>query len=158
MMRPVSRKPCPRLLSEPRQRRQAIAVGFSPRKYSAPEPAASAAKERALSPLTRLMHLMLAGFSALLVLLFASCSKDRSERFPPYDNTAEVQAYYDSRPEFFKTADPSTIPADLKWENGIDEPEIGSLNAKKGGTLHWFSVEFPSCIRHVGPTGNNAFR
>ena len=94
----------------------------------------------------------------LLCLLLCGCSKDRSERFPPYDNSDEVQAYYDSRPEFFKKADPSTIPADLKWENGMDEPELGSPQAKKGGTLRWFSVEFPSCIRHVGPNGNSSFR
>lgn len=96
---------------------------------------------------------------ALLLALFViSCSKDISERFPPYDNSAEVKAYYDSRPDFFKKADPSAIPADLKWENGMDEPEIGSTQAKKGGTLRWFAVEFPPCIRQFGPTANNSFR
>jgi microcin C transport system substrate-binding protein len=94
----------------------------------------------------------------LLCVLLAGCTKDLSERFPPYDNSAEVQAYYDSRPDFFKKADPSTIPGDLKWENGMDEPEIGSPNAKKGGTLRWFIVEFPSCLRNAGPNGNNSFR
>ena len=98
-------------------------------------------------------------FTALVIALFASsCSKDITERFPPYDNSDEVRAYYESRPDFFKKADPAGIPADLKWENGMDEPDIGSPNAKKGGTLRWFTVEFPSCIRHIGPNGNNAFR
>ncbi len=97
-------------------------------------------------------------FAAALGLLLNGCSRDRSEKYPPYDNTDEVKAYYDSRPDFFKTADISTLPANLKWENGMDEPELGSPQAKKGGTLHWFSVEFPSCIRHLGPNGNNSFR
>jgi microcin C transport system substrate-binding protein len=96
--------------------------------------------------------------AALLCLFLTGCSRDRSERFPPYDNTEEVKAFYDSKPDFFKTADPATIPKDLKWITGLDEPEIGSPKAKKGGTLHWFSVEFPSCIRHIGPGGNNTFR
>ena len=33
----------------------------------------------------------------------------------------------------FKT--PADIPADLKWEDGLDNPEIGAPNAKKGGVL-----------------------
>lgn len=96
--------------------------------------------------------------AAGIALMMCGCSRDRSERFPPYDNSDEVRAYYESRPEFFKTAGPASIPADLKWENGMDEPEIGSPQAKKGGTLRWFSVEFPACIRHMGPGGNNSFR
>ena len=96
--------------------------------------------------------------TAFIFALLTSCSRDITERFPPYDNSDEVRAFYESRPDLFKKADPSTIPADLKWENGMDEPEIGSPKAKKGGTLHWFTVEFPSCIRHVGPNGNNYFR
>src|SRR5688572_18742885 len=97
-------------------------------------------------------------FAVLFVAFLTGCSRDRSEKYPPYDNTGEVQAYYDSRPEFFKKTDPSTIPGDLKWENGMDQPDLGSPDAKKGGTLRWFSVEFPSCIRQVGPGGNNSFR
>jgi hypothetical protein len=107
---------------------------------------------------------------------------------PPRDITAEVQEYYrtkvsippqvrealergeitqeeiDSRaaagdfPKFFRQASPEDIPADLVWENGMDLPEIGSPEAKKGGTLYGWIDDFPRTLRTLGPDANGSFR
>ena len=37
--------------------------------------------------------------------------------------------------DFLKIGKPSDIPADLVWENGMDQPEIGDPAAKKGGVF-----------------------
>ena len=62
--------------------------------------------------------------------------------------------------DYFKTGDPSQIPADLVWENGMDQPEIGDPTAKKGGVLrrHFAQLSFPPTIRPFGPNTNNGFR
>ena len=38
-------------------------------------------------------------------------------------------------PHFFRLAGPEDVPADLEWLDGMDLPDIGSPDAKKGGTL-----------------------
>src|SRR5690606_29985533 len=80
------------------------------------------------------------------------------DRFPPYDNSAEVEAYYKSRPDFFRFLTPDDLPRDLKWENGMDLPDLGSPEAKKGGKIRWFITSFPPTIRHFGPDANSSFR
>ncbi len=72
-------------------------------------------------------------FAALLALcsVLAALRCDADDRFPPYDNTAEVQAYYKSKPDFFRFKTPADLPTDLKWENGGDLPEMGDPDAKK---------------------------
>lgn len=57
----------------------------------------------------------------------------------------------------FKT--PADIPADLKWEDGLDNPEIGDPNAKKGGVLRqWAPGSYPDTFRPNGPNSNSGFR
>ena len=56
----------------------------------------------------------------------------------------------------FKTA--SDIPADLRWENGSDLPDIGSPDAVKGGTLYLSLADFPRTLRLFGPDANGSFR
>lgn len=92
------------------------------------------------------------------VLFLAGCSIQEDSRFPPYDNHAEVQAYWKSKPQFFQWKTPADLPADLKWENGADVPEFGDPRAKKGGTFHDWHPTFPPTFRFVGPDGNNTFR
>ncbi len=92
----------------------------------------------------------------ILAALLPACN--RQDKFAPYDNAAEVEAYYKSKPDYFKFAKPEDLPKDLKWEDGQDLPEIGSPEAKKGGTLHWFAAQFPPCLRHFGPDANSSFR
>jgi hypothetical protein len=48
------------------------------------------------------------------------------------------------KPEYFTFAKPEDVPADLKWEDGMNEPEIGDPNAKKGGTMRHYILSFPA--------------
>jgi len=107
---------------------------------------------------------------------------------PATDNTAEVEEYYRSKvkvpgalweqlergeitqeeidrrsaagefPKFFRYAKPEDLPADLAWEDGMDLPEIGSPEAKKGGTFSFFIDDFPRTLRTAGPDANGSFR
>lgn len=87
-----------------------------------------------------------------------ACSDSEDDRFPPYDNTAEVQAFWKSKPEFFQWKTTADLPPNLKWQNGADVPEFGDSRAKKGGTFHDYHPTFPPTFRFVGPDGNNTFR
>ena len=51
------------------------------------------------------------------------------------------------------------LPEDLEWHDGMDQPELGSPKAVKGGTLRLaLQRSFPSTFRMFGPNSNNAFR
>ena len=51
-----------------------------------------------------------------------------------------------------------TLPNDLKWENGIDQPIFADPSAKKGGVYHSYIVSFPQTFRQIGPSSNSSFR
>ena len=70
----------------------------------------------------------------------------------------EVMEYFKSKPDFYKFKDPSEIPDNLVWEDGMDLPDIGSPKAKKGGTFNEYIGDFPRTLRFVGPEANGAFR
>lgn len=59
---------------------------------------------------------------------------------------------------FLKIATPVDVPADLVWENGMDQPEIGDPAATKGGVFRRFIPTFPPTIRPFGDNSNNSFR
>ncbi len=103
----------------------------------------------------RSRHLLL-----LLCALSLACASGLrgDDRFPPYDNTEEVKAFWKSKPEFFQWKTPADIPADLKWESNADLPEFGDPAAKKGGTFHTDISSYPSTFRIIGPDANNGFR
>ncbi len=90
------------------------------------------------------------------LFLFVGCGPE--EEFLPYDNTAEVQAYYESKPEFFTFATLGDIPEGLVWESGMDEPEIGSESATKGGVMDLHIPNYPPTFRTFGPDSNHDFR
>ncbi len=92
--------------------------------------------------------LAMGGFSA----------RAEDDRFPPYDNTEEVKAFWKSKPDFFQWKTPADLPSDLKWENGGDLPEMGDPAAKKGGTFHDYIESFPATFRVNGPDANGTFR
>jgi microcin C transport system substrate-binding protein len=100
----------------------------------------------------------------VLALSLASCGQGSdkaataTEASPGVDNTEEVLAYYASRPDFFSFKTPADIPPDLVWENGMELPEIGSPNARKGGTQYSFLSDFPRTLRVLGPDANGGFR
>lgn len=56
----------------------------------------------------------------------------------------------------FKTID--DLPANLEWEDGMELEEIGSPEAKKGGTFYDFVNDFPRTLRLVGPDAGSSFR
>lgn len=61
--------------------------------------------------------------------------------------------------DYIRMASPEEIPADLKWEDGMDNPEIGDPRAIKGGTMRVaVPSSFPSTFRNFGPNSNNSFR
>ena len=51
------------------------------------------------------------------------------------------------------------LPEDLEWQDGADEPEIGSPQAVKGGTIRiGLQKSFPNTLRLFGPNSNNPTR
>ncbi len=100
--------------------------------------------------------------AVLMITLLASCGgstgEDPSADVERPDNTREVNDYYASHPEFFRFLTPADLPAGLNWENGADLPEIGSPEARKGGTEYGRLQDFPRTLRTVGPDSNGSFR
>ncbi len=62
------------------------------------------------------------------------------------------------KPDFFTFAKPEDVPGDLKWEDGMGEPEIGDERASKGGTMRNFILSFPATLRVLGENNNGSFR
>ncbi len=103
---------------------------------------------------SRLHHLMSAVLGAALLAACGGAVEEVEDR----DVTPEVLAYYDEHPDFFTFATPADVPGDLVWEDGMDLPDLGSPEAKKGGTQYSSVQDFPRTLRHVGPDSNGAFR
>ncbi|MFT6794618.1 MAG: microcin C transport system substrate-binding protein [Rubritalea sp.] len=59
---------------------------------------------------------------------------------------------------YFSFKSPEDIPADLVWEDGMGEPEIGDPKALKGGTYNSFFNDFPDTLRPFGPNANHSYR
>jgi len=61
---------------------------------------------------------------------------------------------------YFRQGTPAEVPADLVWEDGMDQPEIGDPNAIKGGVFrqHFPSLSFPPTLRPFGDNSNHSFR
>ena len=149
--------------------------------------------------MTRLFHMLAA---AVVLLMVSSCKK--GAEFPPYDNTAEREAFYKrynaelattlakhkteleaelagtalseqdrkekqrdlddtvrrlQRPAYFEVFTEADLPQ-LEWSTNLSEPELGSPEAKKGGTFHSYipGGGFPPNIRTCGREANNSFR
>lgn len=95
------------------------------------------------------------------VFLITSCGTGDEEDLtlePTRDNTQEVLDYYAAHANFFSFKTPDDIPTDLVWEDGMDLPDIGSPEAKKGGTQYGALQDFPRTLRLVGPDSNGSFR
>ncbi len=94
----------------------------------------------------------------LLAALVSLSGCGQEEQAEVRDNTQEVLDYYAANPEFFSFKTLADLPDDLVWINNMDLPEIGSPNAKKGGTQYEYVRDFPRTLRHVGPDSNGSFR
>ncbi|MGC9451561.1 MAG: extracellular solute-binding protein [Oceanipulchritudo sp.] len=124
----------------------------------------------------------------LLALLLGGCgggSKSADESGAP-DVTTEMREYYqtfkrippelqarlntgqitqegfnremEDVPLFFAFKTPADLPAGLAWEDGMELPEFGDPDARKGGTLYGALQDFPRTLRLVGPDSNGSFR
>jgi microcin C transport system substrate-binding protein len=84
---------------------------------------------------------------------------DRGEVHPLLAGCSEdVLEFYQKNSDCFSIASVSDIPSDLKWQDGSEEEEFSSANAKKGGTWEVFMRDFPRTLRTIGPDANGAFR
>ncbi|MDB6116565.1 MAG: ABC-type dipeptide transport system, periplasmic component [Verrucomicrobiaceae bacterium] len=96
--------------------------------------------------------------SCVFCLLVFCLPAKGDDRFPPYDNTAEVEANWKAHPDIYQFKTAADIPADLEWQTGNDYPDLGDPAAKKGGTFHMEEPDFPPTLRFIGPDGSNTFR
>jgi len=107
------------------------------------------------------VYRFLVGLLAALVLSGCGDSGSTSSGDAPaaaIDNSAEVQAFYEANPEFFSFKTIEDLPDGLNWLNGDEFPEMGSPQAKKGGTEYRALQDFPRTLRTVGPDSNGGFR
>ncbi|PLW83719.1 ABC transporter substrate-binding protein [Kineobactrum sediminis] len=97
-----------------------------------------------------------------LTLLLSGCGKPDDNAAvttgAEADVSAEVEAFYAANPEFFGFKTLADVPVDLNWEAGEGLPEIGSPEARKGGTQYGALQDFPRTLRTVGPDSNGGFR
>jgi microcin C transport system substrate-binding protein len=97
----------------------------------------------------------------LVFILFGCGGPDESgdnSTFEEADNTQEILDYYAANPDFFTFATLADLPTNLTWENGSHLPDIGSPEAKKGGTQYIPIQDFPRTFRLIGPDSNGRFR
>nr|MDH4444626.1 ABC transporter substrate-binding protein [Akkermansiaceae bacterium] len=59
---------------------------------------------------------------------------------------------------FLKVGNPSEVPSDLVWSDGMNQPEIGDPAAKKGGVFRRFIPSFPPTLSPFGDNSNHSFR
>ena len=98
--------------------------------------------------------------TSLTALLLVACgdSDTGANTVASHDNSAEVQAYYEANPDFFRFRTAADLPGNLDWQNGSGLAEMGSPEAKKGGTEYRAIQDFPRTLRTIGPDSNGGFR
>lgn len=74
------------------------------------------------------------------------------------DISAEVAAFYAADPARYSFKTLADIPPNLVWQHGEGLPDIGSPEAKKGGTQYEYMADFPATLRTNGPDANGEFR
>ncbi len=74
------------------------------------------------------------------------------------DISAEAQAFYAAEPQRYSFKTLADIPEGLQWQSGEELSDIGSPEAKKGGTQYEFIADFPATLRVNGPDANGEFR
>ncbi len=96
----------------------------------------------------------------LLLVMLSACTREETASSPNKEELEiqSVEDYYASHSDFFTFSEPSFIPLDLVWENGLDQPEFANIEAPKGGTLHLAIADFPKTLRFIGPDSNSGLR
>jgi len=107
-------------------------------------------------------HLLRIGAISGLIAIQSACTSE-TDTNSTADSTSKEglitpEEYYAANPEFFETASLEDLPADLSWENGMDQDLFASPEAIRGGTLRSFMLSFPPTVRLVGPDSNHSFR
>ncbi len=108
-------------------------------------------------------------FLASLVLLLGGCGQAENDGTREASNAAqeaatgaavdaEVEAFYAANPDFFGFKTLADLPPGLEWTSNEHLPEIGSPEARKGGTQYGALQDFPRTLRTVGPDSNGGFR
>lgn len=99
-------------------------------------------------------------FGAGLAFLLVACggSEQDSGVDSTADISADVQAFYAADPEKYSFKTLADLPQDLAWQSGEGLSDIGSPNAKKGGTQYEYMPDFPATLRVNGPDANGEFR
>lgn len=102
--------------------------------------------------------------AGITAVLLTACGGDDAEsgsaaaQMASHDNTEEVETYYAEHPDFFSFKTIADLPLELNWQNGAGLPEMGSPEAKKGGTEYRALQDFPRTLRTIGPDSNGGFR
>lgn len=99
-------------------------------------------------------------FGAGLSLFLVACGggEQDSGADSTADISADVQAFYAADPDKYSFKTLADIPQNLVWQSGEGLSDIGSPNAKKGGTQYEYMADFPATLRVNGPDANGEFR
>lgn len=99
-------------------------------------------------------------FSAGLALFLVACGGSEQDNGvdSSADISADVQAFYAADPDMYSFKTLADIPQDLLWQSGEGLPDIGSPEAKKGGTQYEYMPDFPATLRTNGPDASGEFR
>ena len=60
--------------------------------------------------------------------------------------------------DYFSFRTPAELPADLVWNDGLQEPEDSDPAAKKGGVFRYYVASFPPTLRPFGAASNSGMR
>lgn len=104
----------------------------------------------------------LIGLIALCCSLLACGGDDREpvadDSQPAKHSLVAVRQFYADHPDLFSFKTIDDLPEDLDWQDGGELPEIGSPDARKGGTFNVAMRDFPRTLRLFGPDANSHFR
>ncbi len=75
-----------------------------------------------------------------------------------WENLRQIQSRM-AMGDYLRYHEESELPEGLAWQDGSEQPELGSPEARKGGTLR-MSIQrsFPTTLRPFGPGSNNSTR
>ena len=93
--------------------------------------------------------------------LAAAAEKEKPAIQEQIDEAQRVKSrieYRQALGDYFAIKQESDVPANLVWEDGMDEPEIGDPRANKGGVFNFYMLQFPPTVRPFGKESNNNFR
>ncbi|NDV62899.1 hypothetical protein G0Q06_10590 [Puniceicoccales bacterium CK1056] len=92
------------------------------------------------------------------VIVLAGCGRREGDEVAAYDNTEEVEAYYEAHPERFVFASPEDLPEGLDWQDGSELASFGDPRAKRGGHLRLRLPRLQATLRVLGPDANGSLR